>query len=438
MLPKSVRTVCVENLQRFLKFYSDFFRESVVIRNKSKMKKRINVLIVLLAILWTPSSEGAPLEKDTDNIEALKSDQTNVKLPFSLELEPPPIGTGKLVSKQYKDSVVFPDEVTRDSYGNLTPPFEVPRSIIPSVDETDNGERPALKNGQSNKPRVVLKAGLQFQIPSYASGIMSISKPQLDLLPPPLRNGAGIEKPSNDFLPPLSSGNYNFPGTSQDQSVNEIRKSLSTTPKTSFQNVISPAEDVKLAGRLGEEIFDAPVLTVTLLPPVADETPQLANTPEVIVNIKSPNFPVTPSSKSINPFGQIPNQESTIPIQTPTNILFFPSPGKPAEPVKPNGQLGIPSTAPSQPFNVAPGKYTGGFGGAPGVLGEQKQPGYAVKPDGTIRDPDYQRPKNPSASVPPVIPVAPVVKPSILPPNAGMKYTGGFGGPPGFLSPYDG
>jgi len=146
-------------------------------------------------------------------------------------------------------------------------------------------------------------------------------------------------------------------------------------------------------------------------------------------------------------------------------------------------------------IQVDSGKYTGGFGGAPGILGEQKNPGYAVKP--TVNKPSSSLSHDhvgsnsihantaPSSSIHATqtpIPHVPIqtaspalnyqgnstpAKPVIVNPsgtfgqsntnhgsfqfgtafspipapntqitNAG-KYTGGFGGPPGILAPFD-
>jgi hypothetical protein len=134
-----------------------------------------------------------------------------------------------------------------------------------------------------------------------------------------------------------------------------------------------------------------------------------------------------------------------------------------------------------------PGKYTGSFGGAPGVLGEQKvkkindniinlvrtdsiffvsqAPGFAVQPDGTVRDPtiagatgvavgfgasaastSYNQQKSPAGSYnhAPAQDSAVAASSASSSSSSGSygsygsgKYTSGFGGPPGVLSPYD-
>ncbi|XP_037946947.1 nuclear pore complex protein DDB_G0274915-like isoform X2 [Teleopsis dalmanni] len=95
------------------------------------------------------------------------------------------------------------------------------------------------------------------------------------------------------------------------------------------------------------------------------------------------------------------------------------------------------------------GKYTGRFGGSPGVLGGGKV-GYAVQPDGTIRDPDHTF-KPPTGNKVAATPAPPQPQQGITPAFSGFsnrvgtavsasnanKYSGRFGGPPGVLVPYD-
>ncbi|XP_055855378.1 mucin-2-like isoform X2 [Episyrphus balteatus] len=90
------------------------------------------------------------------------------------------------------------------------------------------------------------------------------------------------------------------------------------------------------------------------------------------------------------------------------------------------------------------GKYTGGFGGAPGFLGGQSRPGYAVQPDGSIRDPDHTvRPLGqvaaPSVNLQSRFDIPRVSNSQTTTTATGPKrvYTGSFGGPPGVLVPFD-
>lgn len=90
----------------------------------------------------------------------------------------------------------------------------------------------------------------------------------------------------------------------------------------------------------------------------------------------------------------------------------------------------FPSNSNSNAQQAAGGnKYTGSFGGAPGVLGEQKYPGTAVT-SGTSSissAPSVQQPIISAPSSPTIVSTA----------SNPTKYNGGFGGPPGILSPYD-
>ena len=266
-----------------------------------------------------------------------------------------------------------------------------------------------------------------FVVPSYASGILD-----------------KVQAPQQDLLPPLSSGNYNFPSIANidpskikvpseisNYQQNEILSTFPTIPATSGPNVQAPVSG--------------------LLPPTSDLLP--------------PSF----SSPSVgSPLSQNTNKYATNPEQKQQN------------------NLGPVKSAFAKPPTQDTGKYTGGFGGAPGVLGEQSKPGYAVQPAATgtapvqtisaqsnvVTPPSYQQPPSPntgnnfnplappatsqqlpghqpagnyqgSAAKPPTGPQSPVYSlPSnnaavARPGSESDKYTGGFGGPPGYLKPYD-
>uniref|UniRef100_T1GQU7 Uncharacterized protein n=1 Tax=Megaselia scalaris TaxID=36166 RepID=T1GQU7_MEGSC len=86
------------------------------------------------------------------------------------------------------------------------------------------------------------------------------------------------------------------------------------------------------------------------------------------------------------------------------------------------------STSPS--FNQIPNsstKFTGRFGGAPGILGEQVTPGFGVRPSA------FSKPTTTPATLAPA--ASNVVERRVT--SGSGRYTGGFGGPPGILVPFD-
>lgn len=137
----------------------------------------------------------------------------------------------------------------------------------------------------------------------------------------------------------------------------------------------------------------------------------------------------------------------TTPIPpTPQNpISFQPAPPQPPSPSPQYPQTQAPSIIrPPSPFQPAPqqpqrpgqyqgNKFSGSFGGAPGLLGNQQKPGTHVKPDGSILPPSGPGLGGPSSTG--VVVGTAVHRPSTV--NSGSTFTGSFGGPPGVLRPFD-
>ncbi|XP_053966213.1 mucin-2-like isoform X1 [Anastrepha ludens] len=107
-----------------------------------------------------------------------------------------------------------------------------------------------------------------------------------------------------------------------------------------------------------------------------------------------------------------------------------------------NGAI-VPATS------IGVGKYTGGFGGAPGVLGSGKL-GYAVQADGSTRPSSSGAFGQATVGLPTTAPKLPtnpsfanrigIATPAGVTPDTGVgvnKYQGTFGGPPGVLVPFD-
>ncbi|XP_050069168.1 uncharacterized protein LOC126557437 [Anopheles maculipalpis] len=111
----------------------------------------------------------------------------------------------------------------------------------------------------------------------------------------------------------------------------------------------------------------------------------------------------------------------------PTATPIFTPPVQPVRPV---------ST--SNNFNGG-NKFTGSFGGAPGILGNQQRPGTNVKPDGSIfssaqpqqHTQQYQQQQQQQQQQ--TLPQQQFQQPKPVT----DKFTGSFGGPPGVLRPFD-
>lgn len=148
---------------------------------------------------------------------------------------------------------------------------------------------------------------------------------------------------------------------------------------------------------------------------------------------------------------------ASIPVSTPANLIPqnvatsqvpIPTQARPANPV-----LNVQSANPvygqqqqqQQPQPARPvgpslftggNKFTGSFGGAPGLLGSQQQPGTHVTPGSAILPPTasvggFAAPQAPSVQQPLQH------LQSLKPTGTGSKFTGTFGGPPGVLRPFD-
>lgn len=347
---------------------------------------------------------------------------------------------------------------------------------------------------------------LQFVIPSYSDGITELQGPYK-----PNHNTA-IAPPLQTLLPPLSSGNYNYPSLdnhkiSPDNSYqNEVGGSFTS----SAQSINPPAPTGPTAittnGHIGSANNSPNIYTPNLQVPFSSPT-AVANQPTSYDSqngLSSPSQTQTISGASSTSFISKPSF-ATIPNNSPTqgtsdfSVIRVTSP----ETNAPSSSFTFSNTKPlkdTQFVNQAPiniqvdnGKYTGGFGGAAGILGEQKVPGYAVKP--SVNKPtlstgtsqvnndhpglnsvhahsplDNQGTQNDVSNTSPALPNQyfqgsltppkpnqsgsfgqsntnhgsfqfgtafapnPTLNPQI---NNNGKYTGGFGGPPGIYSPFD-
>lgn len=406
-----------------------------------------------------------------------------------------------------KDRITYPDDLIRDSYGNIVKPY------VPLLDSTGTGITGTGAIGHHseigpltdvNKSGGSVQQNLPFVVPSYASGILTGS--------------TGIKVPLSDLLPPLSSGNYNYPelqgNTGAKPSIvpqqnvhqNEVSSSYadsgssfgSTAPAVST-NFVSPPASSAIPSTTHGNYAAPPPLNTPQSPPQKPSTNPNQQPDQIPVFIQ-----IQPAYGGQGNFGQKP------PVTTPTghgspnkNVLPPPPPPPapqappashaPAAPHAPTASyaqpaLQVPHTQHTQTVphssSQQPDKYTGGFGGAPGVLGNQPKPGYAVTP--AAQQADTQKPfHSPSStfggsSLPtaqsqhvgafgsaPTNPTtgsgsfgsapghgashssAPASNigsygstaftghPAVTNNGNDGKYSGGFGGPPGHLTPYD-
>lgn len=352
---------------------------------------------------------------------------------------------------------------------------------------------------------------MQFVIPSYSDGITEIQgtyKPSLTLLPPlpPVSSenhpSLDTHKISAPAVPPLSSGNYNYP------SLNNQKPSAPSAPAVdnSYQNEVggsfSPSSSalnpaptgptaITTNGHVGANKIPPSIPSTDFLPPLQFPS-VVSNQPNTQTSYNTVNNP-TPNK---TPVPQGSSDFSAIHVKSPDSSV--PTSSFQFSNTKPLKDTQFISQTPIT-IQVDNGKYTGGFGGAPGILGEQKVPGYAVKP--TVNNPTLGAnapqvnndhpglnsvhsqsapnsknlgPQNPSpngsqqsvlpnnnhfqSSVAPSKPNNPsgtygqansnhgsfqfgtsfsqAPTPTSQNSNIG-KYTGGFGGPPGIYSPYD-
>uniref|UniRef100_A0A0A1XBC8 Uncharacterized protein n=1 Tax=Zeugodacus cucurbitae TaxID=28588 RepID=A0A0A1XBC8_ZEUCU len=279
-----------------------------------------------------------------------------------------------------------------DSYGN---PIETLKPI-----DTPDGRK------------VISAQGLQFEIPNYASGITEIKKPSDDLLPPLI---APFE--------PTSTSDSADSSASTEQDFGSSTKttfSKSNEGKVITNNVFGTSSGVTTASK--QVGFGASTAAGQ------------ANFQKDFQQNTSDRFSTTGSSfvGTSNAFNKAatPSAFSSFSsAQQNTNFNSFNNKG--------------PVT------NADTGKYTGGFGGSPGILGSGKI-GSAVRTDGSIR-PTSNVAFTQATAIPPTAPPKFPTNPNFAnrvgnsastsftanTAAGANKYQGTFGGPPGVLNPFD-
>lgn len=454
---------------------------------------------------------------------------------------------------QNSDAIVYPDDIVRDSYGNIARPYvpltdtantlthqklqQAPAATAAGVgfhtdinkDKTHH-ETIAVAGGSAASGSTSTIGSVSYPLPSYAGGILSagVSPPQLDLLPPaPLSSGNynyptvvgsgdSVSKPSGSTLYAQSSATFDQPATS----INEVATGPSKYPAknpdvyvakpsavihdsgSSYAQavpqaaVVSPANSDSTythgkftgsfggaSGFLGEQKIGGTAYTSTTAAPVTKTSsassynPQPSSSSHVAPsNIQPPPLPSVgqqdyyaskpseapaSSGSSYNQPQQYPAQSQAAPsnLKPPplssdadkTNYYAKPIAGSSyasgataTTSVVQHQYGGVASPAPSAtntnyglqhpstPQHV-PGVLSVPIFSLADILGEQKQPGYGVTVDGAGSSSAHNN-YGVAAAVP-------VQQPTTVHQQAatggGGKYTGGFGGPPGVLSPYD-
>lgn len=292
---------------------------------------------------------------------------------------------------QDPDSIVFPSQkpnaatTSRDSYGNPVTPFttlpDQPITIRTPTNQMEVGHKTDVNKDEgvilsgNNRPNSVNNGQtsdgtLAFVLPSYASGITQVhAKPNL----------SGIPQPGNSNSASLSSGNYNFP--SNTKVTPSPTTSYTQTAFTTTTNQKPLANYNRFGADTQQENHQTP--NINLLPPIAPATsspPPLGSRDSVSFN--SPNNQQTllnkGSGQSQGSFIQS-TAGQTYQGTTGTNGFVFstnqnipqvqtnkPSTGNIFGAVPAYQGTGTNSNTGNQ--NKNSDRYTGSFGGAPGVL----------------------------------------------------------------------
>ncbi|XP_063703452.1 uncharacterized protein LOC134833144 isoform X2 [Culicoides brevitarsis] len=367
-----------------------------------------------------------------------------------------------------KDLILFPDQFARlqqlgaakDSYGNPVTPFPLSNDelklragnykvdkhgfVIPSyadgITDIHDPHLPRLKKPNSDLlPPVgsndnIYYPGVRAQEPKTAPPTDSTAEQSSDLLQPPTlpvipdvgsqQNPSFIEIPSDSLLPPLETNEfesrYNQPVDINivPQEKNEPQPEVFIVPfnpAPSAQPAIKPTSATvqKYTGGFG---FSNP--SNTILAQAVDEnnkytggfivtSNQQAPTqvPQLSTSLQTPHLTTSSGNKYTGGF--LTNQ------QAPT--VPSPIPSRPAAD-RFTGSFGPTASLPLQTTASTGNKYTGGFGYAH-VQPSQQPLVAAPTQQVTIQQGQYKQ-ETPSQVVV-------------------QKYTGGFGGPPGLLVPFD-
>lgn len=298
-----------------------------------------------------------------------------------------------------KDHILFPDQfeqlqqlgVAKDSYGNPVTPFPL------SNDELK------LRAGSYK----VDKSG--FVIPSYADGITDVHDPHLPRV---------AKKPNANILPPLSSGNFYYPGVKPQASTDSIFVDRTDASANELPQPPQLPTIPDIGSNSQATVIEIP--SDTLLPPLEhDEFESQYNQP-IVSNVPVPQQDVLPSFQQQQPRPtQSPTQpgvQFTLASHQPIIVPFAPT-SRPTQ-VQTNPTLTTFTTASGD-------RYTGGFGFANG----QKPTNVFIT---TVDDSNkYQGGfTQPSNSIPPRIPQLSGSLQAPPTPTSNNKYTSAPTQPP--------
>lgn len=283
---------------------------------------------------------------------------------------------------QDPDSIVFPSQkpnaatTARDSYGNPVTPFttlpDQPITIRTPINEMEVGHKTDVNKDQgvvlSGNNRPNSDGTLAFVLPSYASGITQVhAKPNL----------SGIPQAGNSNSGSLSSGNYNFPSNTKATTSPTTAYTQSAFTSTTNQQ---PQANYNRFGGEAQQTHQAP--HTDLLPPLAPNS-----SPPPLGSRDSVSFSASNNQQTLLNKGSGQSQGAFIQSTagqtyqgtTGTNGFVFatsqnvpqvqtnkPSTGNIFSNIPAYQGTGTNSNTGNQ--NKNSDRYSGSFGGAPGVL----------------------------------------------------------------------
>lgn len=329
--------------------------------------------------------------------------------------------TRKYGLKRDKTALTYPDELIRDSYGNPVTPYttlstaDITLSTVP-VSPTKSVNKDVFAS-TTNGPHGVIT----FKLPSYAGGITQITGPYKEPTGKPLGN---VQLPFTDLLPPLDVATVRADDEGQNTNKNNNDDKNDKKITASIENEIpdsSPTSD-----KIGSDdksvtnapntnatyAADAPLPVNDLLPPLIRPSNPRIEEKATRPAVSSPNAPQTQAQGAFTKPTSVPLKTITTTTATtttttkqaskdaehiplPINELLPPIETTPANAKPQNGKIGnnplppLPSS-PAQESTTESNtekpiqKYSGGFGGAPGILGDSNKRGYAIREDGSV------------------------------------------------------
>lgn len=318
---------------------------------------------------------------------------------------------------------------------NSQVPLQIPLSIPPfatSQPQTPQPSQPQFPQPHQNPHQ-----------PQYQPTTQSQQTPQQPQFKP---SEAPVQKFTGSFggAPGLlgSQQNLGTVYTSTPQPVKPASpQTYPTSPTTFFQPTISQAPSpTKAPNKFTGSFGGAPGFLgnqQNLGTAYKPTPPTITSTPQRPVSFQpqpqpqpQPQYPQTQAPSIIrppSPFQPQPSYQPQQPTQSPGGSYT----GTFTQQHNHNHQQPPQSQSPAtqRPGQYGGNKFTGSFGGAPGLLGNQKQPGSHVKPDGSILPPSAPGIGFSSTTGSSIRPVAVA--------SSGTSFTGSFGGPPGVLRPFD-